>query len=587
MFGYRREIDGLRALAVIPVILFHAGFEAFSGGFVGVDVFFVISGYLITSIILTQKAAGTFSLMNFYERRARRILPALFVVMAACIPFAWLWMLPDPLENFGQSLVATTLISNNILLFITAGYWDLGADYKPLLHTWSLAVEEQFYLVYPVFLGFALVLPKRYLITLIFALAACSFAISEWAWQEYPTANFYLAPTRAWELLVGSLAAFIVEKRGVRKDNFLSILGLFLIMFAVYVYDRNTPFSSIYTALPVLGTALVILYADRGTYAAKTLGTKLFVGVGLISYSAYLWHQPLLSFFKIYSVTELEDLDKWGLVFATFLLSFVSWKFIETPCRDKSKISRSGIWLSTTVCTLLFCGIGYWFHATNGVPTRLFSEHEFQRSTHEIKATNLQSYIDLRSDLLIMGDSYSGDIAYLLSYEFPKIKFRTKGMGSAEKEIEKILCGEDFIASLSSEGIKKLVFAFDEGYASYCTSKILEKAKESGIDILFIGTKQFGLNLNWLSRIEKKERGNLCQPVADKFRTIDIKDRGSIPAENYVSFVSLINDSKCIPITNDRGELLASDGKHLTIAGVEFYAPVFFENNNVRRLLGR
>ena len=146
---YRPELDGLRALAVLSVILFHAEFEVFSGGFVGVDVFFVISGYLITTILIDDIENKRFSIVNFYERRARRILPALFFVMLVCIPFAWIWMLPDPFENFGQSIVATTLSGNNILLFLTSGYWDLAAKFKPLLHTWSIGIEGQYYIFFP------------------------------------------------------------------------------------------------------------------------------------------------------------------------------------------------------------------------------------------------------------------------------------------------------------------------------------------------------------------------------------------------------------------------------------------------------
>ena len=149
---YRREIDGLRALAVIPVMFFHAGFQAFSGGFVGVDVFFVISGYLITSIILAEKHAGTFSIVNFYERRARRILPALFFMMLVCLPFAWLWLLPEDMKSFSQSLVAVSGFASNILFFWTTNYFSTAAEFKPLLHTWSLAVEEQYYLLFPLFL---------------------------------------------------------------------------------------------------------------------------------------------------------------------------------------------------------------------------------------------------------------------------------------------------------------------------------------------------------------------------------------------------------------------------------------------------
>ena len=146
---YRPEIDGLRAVSVIPVIFFHAGLEFFKGGFLGVDIFFVISGYLITLIILNDLDKGNFSLSKFYERRARRILPALFFVICCCVPFAYFWMLPDPLENFGQSVFATIFFANNVLLWMTSGYWDLASEFKPLIHTWSLAVEEQFYIVFP------------------------------------------------------------------------------------------------------------------------------------------------------------------------------------------------------------------------------------------------------------------------------------------------------------------------------------------------------------------------------------------------------------------------------------------------------
>ncbi len=217
---YRAEIDGLRGLAVVPVILFHAGIEMFSGGFVGVDVFFVISGYLITTILIEDIENKRFSIVDFYERRARRILPALFFVMLCCIPFAWMWMLPDPLENFGQSIVATTLFSNNILLFVTSGYWDLASEVKPLLHTWSLAVEEQFYVLFPIFLLLTWRFGKKRLFWIIVVLASISLALSEWGWRNLATANFYLGPTRAWELFAGSLTAFIVQKKRCKEEQY-------------------------------------------------------------------------------------------------------------------------------------------------------------------------------------------------------------------------------------------------------------------------------------------------------------------------------------------------------------------------------
>ncbi len=297
---YRAEIDGLRALAVVPVILFHAGFEVFSGGFVGVDVFFVISGYLITTILIEDMENDRFSIINFYERRARRILPALFFVMLVCLPFAWMWMLPDRMKDFSQSIVAVNLFASNILFWLESGYFGAASENKPLLHTWSLAVEEQYYVLFPIFLFVAWRFGKNRVFWMIIVFAAISLALSEWAWRNEPSANFYLAPTRAWELLAGSIAAFVAHKSGVKANNALSLLGLAAILFAIFAYDKNTPFPSVYALVPVVGVVLLVLFSGKETLTAKLLSTKLFVGIGLISYSAYLWHQPIFAFIRVY-----------------------------------------------------------------------------------------------------------------------------------------------------------------------------------------------------------------------------------------------------------------------------------------------
>ena len=281
---YRAEIDGLRALAVIPVILFHADFELFSGGFVGVDIFFVISGYLITTILIEDIENKRFSIVNFYERRARRILPALFLVMLACIPFAYFWMLPGQLKDFSQSLVAVSLFGSNILFWRESGYFAAVAEEKPLLHTWSLAVEEQYYVLFPIFLVLAWRFGKNRVFWMIVVIATFSLLLSEWGWRNKPTANFYLAPTRAWELFAGSIAAFIVQKQGVHRNDLLSIAGLLAIIFSIFFYDDTTPFPSMYALVPILGVVLLLLYADKDTFAAKLLSTKGIVGIGLISY---------------------------------------------------------------------------------------------------------------------------------------------------------------------------------------------------------------------------------------------------------------------------------------------------------------
>ena len=205
---YRREIDGLRALAVLPVILFHAGFPTFSGGFVGVDVFFVISGYLITSIILAERQAGTFTLVGFYERRARRILPALFVVMGVCSVFSWLWLLPSDMKMFSQSLVAVPAFASNILFYLTSSYFEPAAELKPLLHTWSLSVEEQYYLLYPIMLLIAWRFGKRWIVAVLILLTGMSLAAAHYGSTTDPSFTFFLLPTRGWEILIGALVGF-------------------------------------------------------------------------------------------------------------------------------------------------------------------------------------------------------------------------------------------------------------------------------------------------------------------------------------------------------------------------------------------
>ena len=211
--NYRREIDGLRALAVLPVILFHAGFETFSGRFVGVDVFFVISGYLITSIILYDMEAGTFSLIRFYERRARRILLALYFVIFACIPIAWLWLLPPDMKNFSQSLVAVSVFASNIFFWIESGYFSTAAEYKPLLHTWSLSLEEQYYVLFPLFMLLAWHLGKKWIVGLLIVMAIVSLTAAQWGSLNIPSATFFLLPTRGWELLFGTFIAFYYHQK--------------------------------------------------------------------------------------------------------------------------------------------------------------------------------------------------------------------------------------------------------------------------------------------------------------------------------------------------------------------------------------
>ena len=246
---YRPEIDGLRALAIIPVILFHAGFETFKGEFVGVDVFFVISGYLITGLILDEIKQGSFSVVRFYERRIRRILPALFFVCLVCIPFAWLWMLPSEFRDFSESLAAVSLFVSNFYFWNESGYFEAATELKPLLHTWSLAVEEQFYILFPLLL---LLLYKRSTLTLlsvVIVIIIISLGLAELLSVQYPEANFYLLPTRAWELGVGAVLGITAQfwnSKGWKLTEVASMIGVVMILYAVFYFDEAMPFPGLW-----------------------------------------------------------------------------------------------------------------------------------------------------------------------------------------------------------------------------------------------------------------------------------------------------------------------------------------------------
>ncbi len=366
---YRPEIDGLRALAVAPVVLFHAGYSFFSGGYVGVDVFFVISGYLITSIIDRDVHAGRFSLISFYQRRARRILPALWLVALACIPFAWWLMTPEHFEEFSASLIAVALFVSNFHFWQEAGYFGTAAELKPLLHTWSLAVEEQFYLLYPLAMMVLLPRSRRATIVLLALASLVSLGLSIWAARHAPDANYFLLPTRGFELGAGALLALTLgqERPGSTTIRALaSASGLALILACVLLYDDETPFPGL-TALPVvLGTCAVIAFSDQKDPVGRLLSLRPVVLVGLVSYSLYLWHQPVFVFARLWQYDGGPAPYYPLLIGLSVLLAWLSWRFVEAPFRDGKTMPVPRLVPALSAPLLLGAGIGVAGLATNG-----------------------------------------------------------------------------------------------------------------------------------------------------------------------------------------------------------------------------
>ncbi|HEY0288080.1 MAG TPA: acyltransferase family protein [Pseudomonas sp.] len=373
---YRPEVDGLRAIAVIPVILFHSGLHVFSGGFVGVDVFFVISGYLITSIILSEMLAGKFSVATFYERRARRILPSLFVMMLICLPAAWLILDPPDFKYFAKSLVAVPMFSSNLLFWLESGYFDATAELKPLLHTWTLAVEEQYYVFFPLILMATWKWGRAWIVALLAVGAIISLTSSQIGAAAGTSGSFYLLHARAWELLVGSFVAFYFSWRP-RTENahgplnqFATLLGIGMIAYAVFAFDSSTQFPGLHALVPALGAALIILFATPQTWVGQVLSSRGFVFIGLISYSAYLWHQPIFAFARQSALKEPPVATMLALSALSLVLAYLSWRYVEQAFRQKGSFSRKRIFAMGAVGSMLFIAFGLTGYLNNGFNQR-------------------------------------------------------------------------------------------------------------------------------------------------------------------------------------------------------------------------
>lgn len=491
---YRKEIDGLRALAVLSVMFFHAGIEVFSGGFVGVDVFFVISGYLITTVILAELVQGKFSIFDFYERRARRILPALFLVVFVCIPFAWYWLRPSDMKDFSQSVIAVSLFVSNLFFWSRSGYFDTAAEIKPLLHTWSLAVEEQFYVFFPLFVIFLWRRGSRWLITALGLAFASSLAVAQWAAYVKPAAAFYLLPTRAWELLIGSVVAFYVAKTkglgfGRREGELGGWVGVALVSYAVFFYDKATPFPGFYALVPTLGAALIILFATKENTVGRFVGNRFLVGVGLVSYSAYLWHQPLFAFLR-YSSHAAEK--KYFLALSAFALAlaYVTWKYVETPFRNKEKYSRKKVFILSLLGVSFLISFGVYGYRSDGFGQRarmaVFKDLAYDTSklgykecdntlTNEEPRLNYCMSASSASNALVIGDSHADDKFYGIERNVPGYRWKLVGnsscpplIGVRVKSVDGVEC-TDRLAKLfsyieSDSSIRLVVLSFAHMY---------------------------------------------------------------------------------------------------------------------------
>ncbi len=639
--GYRPEIDGLRALAVGAVVMFHLGL-GLQGGFVGVDVFFVISGFLITGIIRRGIENETFSLTGFWERRIRRIFPALFVVVAATLAVGYWMLIPIELQGLGRSSVAQSLLLANVYFWRDIGYFAGPAELKPLLHTWSLAVEEQFYLFFPLALCFLKRLSRKRLFALLAVVAAISFAGSVYGAMFHPGATFYLLPTRAWELLVGCMLVVLPWKckPSPRRDNAIATLGFLALVLPIFLYNSKTPFPGLAAAPPVLGTAAII-FATASTpsiWLCRALSFRPLVFVGLISYSLYLWHWPAIAYTRIY----FGHFSWMQMVFAgmvSFCGAIVSWKFVETPFRKNTLLkTRRGVFAAALTLSGSVVAVSIMFVVSDGCAYRfsgyspeLYTDITYAGSEYErrIPRTGPISLSDLptlgkepekesRIDFVVWGDSHGLALSKCIDSIAKELKLTGKSVSASNRVVlpnaaqtlhknfrdelkrkREILNIIDEIrprnlvliafwgnlpnatlqSSSSESGTASIVKHELEEWVSFCSKR--------GIELYVVKqvpeTKEptaANSALRFALRITRSlsnQRGTLAEHEIQQAKIENIFQSLPEGGIHFVDPAPLMIDSEGLVINYHEGRALYRDTHHVTQWGAEFLRPVLKE----------
>lgn len=431
MLNYRPEIDGLRAFAVVPVVLFHAGIVGFEGGFVGVDIFFVISGYLITSILLTDIDTDNFSLISFYERRIRRILPALSFYFLLSSLLVFVYFPPHAVKDFSQSLVAANFFVANIFFYIETDYFNNLSELAPLLHTWSLSVEEQFYVFFPLILWALTYLSRNASITILFLLTAGSLAWSEILLQTDANLAFYGPASRFWEISSGGVLAYLLHYRdrtlNRRFESVLGFIGLFFITISIFTYSSQTRFPGLGALLPVVGTLLLIAFSNSDNFVGRMLANRALTSVGLISYSLYLSHNIIFAISRNIGYDLDHIFMKLLAIIASVILALFTFRYVEQPFR-KHTLRRCCIFGFALASMVFFGVLGFYGHVSDGIRDFKFNLLPAQHRSsvidpdQELKSRRAvwQDYlrssgVDFVKDteasrVLILGDSKSEDL---------------------------------------------------------------------------------------------------------------------------------------------------------------------------------
>lgn len=622
---YRPEIDGLRAIAVMAVIVYHAHFmldgrNILPGGFIGVDIFFVISGYLISSILLRAFGENSFSLKDFYIRRMRRILPILFTVMLVSLPFAWYYMMPQDVRDFAGSVLSSLTFVSNIWFWQEDSYWTAQAALKPFLHTWSLSVEEQFYIFYPfILLALLKYLPRH--TTAIMGLGfIASLALAQYASLHHPVPNFYLLPTRGWELLGGALLAQMEYQRGGRESTpFLRIwmpkAAMAVIVVSLFAFTPQTPHPSLFTLAPVLASMTLIWFCQSGgnEIVTRLLGSRVFVGIGLLSYGLYIWHYPLFAFAQIIAPPP-SMADKFIWIALSFLCATATYFLIEKPARDFNIVPTRTVVAALALALTVISSLTAYAYLHNGLWGRFPSWQVAYMGLDEKDAPPYATYVISEYDkhrtlrfadsegkkrLLIMGDSFSQDLFNVMreggfmddmnvaTHYIPARCQNVPASAPYQQHIaaadihdcrDTLRVGDAALDPLIKSADIIIVTASWNAFTTSTLPVLYRDIKaRTAAPVIIFGRKSFpGMSRqDILSLGNIEETYALKKPLSNEshFTDIALAEKLMGGSEAYIDFHRLIcGPGRTCPVTTPDGHAISHDGAHLTRNGARFIA---------------
>jgi len=509
---YRKEIDGLRSIAVLSVLFYHAQFNMFSGGFIGVDIFFVISGFLITSIILKDLNQSNFSIKNFYLRRARRILPALFFVLFLTSFIGYFILTPMQFKDLSQSIFATSTFSSNIYFYLKLDYFSTQSELIPLIHTWSLAVEEQFYIFFPILCLFVWKFSKKNLFNILCFLSLASIIVSQFFLVHFDIDfDFYMIFSRSWQLLSGSLLStylFFKKKNLISNNQFysnkLAFIGLILIFSSILSFNTSMPSTGLLGIFPILGTILVLGFCNEKSITYKILTTRIFRKIGLISYSLYLIHQPIFVFSRIVLKGEPSVLIYWILIFFCLMISFLSWKYVENFFRKANIVKESSIILISSIGILFFSLFGLFGHFQIIKPNFQLNEFQLERKN------TIENHFNERLQKININHSHYSD-SERVNKIFPKIDFNQFYEQVNDREINNFkfaIFGDSYAADIAmgfrENGINVFqvskngcqLYNKNDTECEQLKQLFINKVKESNVEIVIIVNRFKNENFN-------------------------------------------------------------------------------------------